>query len=213
MPTAAGRLVGTLAVCLLAALPLLTHLVLTAGRPAVAYDVVAGEVALASWLAATRLDPARRRLGLVGVGMFAVALLFLRAEGGLALAAGLLHAGIYVGLLILFGRSLIPPAEPIVAGFVRQIHGTPSPPVAIYARRVTIAWCGFFALQLAASALLLAMAPIAWWSCFVNLLNLPLLALMMLGERLVRSLALDDPPHEGPAELARLVGLIRRGRA
>jgi uncharacterized membrane protein len=47
---------------------------------------------------------------------------------------------------------------------------------------VTVAWCVFFAAQLIASALLFALAPLNAWSLFINLLNLPLLALMFAGQ-------------------------------
>ena len=43
-----------------------------------------------------------------------------------------------------------------------------------YTRTVTIAWCVFFAAQLAISASLLASSPEATWSFFVNILNLPI---------------------------------------
>ncbi len=57
-----------------------------------------------------------------------------------------------------------------------------------YTRRLTAAWCVFSAAQLLVSALLLAFAPLDTWSLFVNLLNLPLLAAMFVGDYLLRVL-------------------------
>ena len=107
-----------------------------------------------------------------------------------------LHALIYVSLLFIFGRSLRPGREAVVTRLVRLLHGRVPPEVAVYTRRVTWVWCGFFALQLAASGLLLGLAPLAWWSAFVNLMNAPLIAALIAAERTMRPLWLADPPRE-----------------
>jgi uncharacterized membrane protein len=91
-----------------------------------------------------------------------------------------------------------------------MIHGELAPEIETYTCRVTWIWCGFFALQLAGSALLLMMAPIAWWSTFVNILNVPLLAAMMLGERLTRPLWVSNPPREYLSDVLRMPQLLRQ---
>lgn len=131
-------------------------------------------------------------------------------RGGLILSAGAPHAVVNLGLLAIFGLSLLPAREPIVTYFARAIHGGISPEVELYTRRVTWVWCGFFCAQLAGSALLLAFAPIAWWSIFVSILNLPLIAAMMLGEWLTRPLWVADPPREYLRDMLRMPKLLGR---
>jgi uncharacterized membrane protein len=53
----------------------------------------------------------------------------------------------------------------------------------------------FFAAQLIASALLFALAPLNAWSLFINLLNLPLLALMFAGQWVYRMVRHPDYPR------------------
>jgi uncharacterized membrane protein len=60
---------------------------------------------------------------------------------------------------------------------------------------VTIAWCVFFAAQLIVSAFLFAFASLGTWSLFVNLLNLPLLAVMFVGQLVYRMLRYPDYPR------------------
>jgi uncharacterized membrane protein len=51
-----------------------------------------------------------------------------------------------------------------------------------YTRQVTVAWCIFFAAQLAVSAGLLVLAPRPVWASFITLLNMPLVVTMVLAE-------------------------------
>lgn len=60
---------------------------------------------------------------------------------------------------------------------------------------MTIAWCIFFALQVVISFLLYIFAPIAAWSLFINVLNLPLLMLMFLVEHAYRKARLPSHSH------------------
>ena len=101
-------------------------------------------------------------------------------DGGPLVASAVPHAMVYLGLLALFAVSLEPGREAIITILARHSRGTLPPDIIRYTRRVTWAWCVFFAAQLIASALLLTFAPLAVWSVFVNLCNLPLV-LAMLG--------------------------------
>ena len=62
-------------------------------------------------------------------------------------------------LLWYFGRTLARGREPIITRFARSVHGTLQPEMELFTRKLTIAWCAFFAAQLIASALLSAFAP------------------------------------------------------
>ncbi len=96
------------------------------------------------------------------------------------------HVGVYLGLLWLFARTLRRGREPLVTQIAQRVRGVLPPEVASYTRRVTQAWCVFFAAMAAASTALFLYAPLPVWSLFANLLNLPLVAAMFLAEYVVR---------------------------
>jgi uncharacterized membrane protein len=116
----------------------------------------------------------------------------------LAAVSGLFHAACYVFLLWYFGRSLARGREAIVTRFARRVHGTLQPPMERFTRNVTVAWCVFFAGQLIVSGALLALAPLHAWALFINLLNLPLLALMFMGQFVFRAVRHPDFPPSSP---------------
>lgn len=121
-------------------------------------------------------------------------------KGQVALLYYLEHLGVYLLLSAFFGRTLFGPAESLVTRMARGVHGgVLSPAQAAYTRRVTLAWCIFFAGMALVSTLLFLLAPVALWSVFANLLGGPLIALMFVGEYLWRRRAL---PNETPATMA-----------
>lgn len=142
--------------------------------------------ALAAWvLARARNKPVwLAALSLAGVGIY---LAEHQEQLGLAAVSGIPHAMAYAFLLWWFGRTLAGGREAMVTRFARRVHGALPPDMERFTRNVTIAWCVFFSAQLAVSALLFAFAPLELWSAFVNLLNLPLLALMFAGQLLYRN--------------------------
>jgi uncharacterized membrane protein len=106
---------------------------------------------------------------------------------GLMVVNGLWHATLNLFFLWFFGRTLLPGREPLIAQVSRRVNGTLNPEVVDYTRHVTIAWCWYFGGQVAVSLLLYVFAPLAAWSFFINVLNLPLLALMFIGEHTYRT--------------------------
>lgn len=117
------------------------------------------------------------------------------AAFALAASSGISHAAIYLFLLWYFGSTLAPGREPIITRFARRVHGALQPAMERFTRRLTVVWCAFFAAQLIASALLFAFAPLNAWSLFINLLNLPLLVLMFVGQSVYRTLRYPDCPR------------------
>lgn len=113
------------------------------------------------------------------------------------------HVGILGGLAWLFGGTLRAYREPLVAGFARRIHGPLPPAMARYARQVTVAWTVFFVAMAMLSGVLFAFAPLAAWSWFANLLTWPLVAVMFVGEYLVRRWRLPQFEHATLLEGAR----------
>ncbi len=98
----------------------------------------------------------------------------------------IIHLGAYLGLLWMFGRTLRAGQEPLVSRIARAVRGGLLPELAVYTRHVTQAWCVFFAAMALASCLLFLLAPLPVWSLLVNVLNVPLVALMFVGEYLWR---------------------------
>jgi uncharacterized membrane protein len=151
-------------------------------------------VALAGWI----LMRARNKpLWLAALSAAAVVVFLVEHQEQLGLAAvsGFSHATAYLFLLWYFGRTLARGSEPIITRFARNVHGTLPPEMELFTRKLTIAWCVFFAAQPIASALLFAFAPLNAWSLFINLLNLPLLALMFAGQLVYRMVRHPDYPR------------------
>ena len=136
------------------------------------------------------------------IGFQVLAHFTLRDSFGVAAVSGLTHAAANLILLWYFGRTLRAGREALITRLARRVHGSLQPEMVGFTRRVTLAWCVFFAGQVAVSALLLAFARFEIWSMFVNLINLPLIALMFAGEYLYRMIRFPDHPR---ASIARIV--------
>jgi uncharacterized membrane protein len=124
-------------------------------------------------------------------------------------ASALPHAMIYLALLAMFAATLRPGRDALVSALACRMYGPLSEEMARYTRRVTWAWCGFFAAQLAASLALFLAAPFALWSFFVNVLSLPLSAAMFAVEQACRPLFVADPPRHSLADMLRMLGYIK----
>jgi uncharacterized membrane protein len=107
------------------------------------------------------------------------------------------NVGTNLALATLFGRSLFGSGEALITQLARAVHGGEiSECKRQHTRQVTIAWTIFFLANALLSALLWLFAPLAVWSVFANLLAMPLVALMFVGEHIWRSRVL--PPEERP---------------
>lgn len=119
------------------------------------------------------------------------------------------HVGINSVLFLTFARSLGPGRLAVCTDLAVVVHGTLSPPVLRYTRRVTLAWATFFGVMSAVSVVLFVVAPIAVWSAFANLLTLPLVALMFVAEYWIRTRVL--PPEDCFGVLAGVRAYLQRG--
>jgi uncharacterized membrane protein len=104
------------------------------------------------------------------------------ARWGMVSVTAVSHAAIYLGLTLLFGRSLAKGRTPLVTLMAEQVQGPLTPRIRRYTRRVTVVWTLFGLGQVVGSGLLLALAPLRLWSLFVNGLDLPLVLLLFVGE-------------------------------
>ncbi len=108
------------------------------------------------------------------------------------------HLGVHLALAAWFGLSLAATREPAITAMARLIHGRPLAAQTLrYTRGVTWLWTLFFLGNAAVSLLLFAWAPVEIWSLHANLLTGPLVAVVFLGEMLVRSRVL--PREERPS--------------
>ena len=106
------------------------------------------------------------------------------------------HVATQLFLCSLFARTLGAGHTALITQFARRVHGgVLAPAQQAYTRRATVAWALFFALDAFVSLVLFAFAPLTVWSIFANVLTLPLVAAMFIGEYLVRRLMLPDLPH------------------
>lgn len=139
----------------------------------------------------------RARIGLGALVLAAVAgwVAWGAASADPVLVYLLPHAGAYLFMLWLFARTLMPGREALITRLARCIHGTLPAEIERYTRHVTTAWCVFFAGMALSSVLLFSLAPLAVWSVFANLLNVPLVAAMFLAEYLYRILRYPNFSH------------------
>jgi uncharacterized membrane protein len=151
-------------------------------------------LALASWIITSSRNKPLWIFILVAAGV-TIFLLERQEQWGLAAAYSLPHAVIYSSLLWLFGHTLLPGRQALVTRLAQRVHGTLSPDMEIYTRRITVAWCLFFLGQLIASLLLFTLSSLEVWSLFINFLNVPLVLLMFAGEYVYRVIRHPEFPH------------------
>jgi uncharacterized membrane protein len=137
------------------------------------------------------------------VGFQLLAHFILRDSLGMLAVSGLTHAVANLLLLWYFARTLRAGSEPLITRLARRVHGSLAPEMTAFTRRVTLAWCVFFAGQVAVSALLFTLAPLEAWSTFINLINFPLIVLMFVGEYLYRAIRYPDHPRASIARVLR----------
>jgi uncharacterized membrane protein len=144
------------------------------------------------------LSTVRFPYGLSLVGLFKLSFVSVSA---------LSHWAIYVSLLTTFALTLRRGHTPLVTAMAGRFHGAVlSDEIIRYTRKVTIAWCLFFAAQLLTSVSLFLLAPLTVWSFFVNVMDIPLLVAMFAGEYACRLHVLKDPPRHSLAMIVQMVG-------
>jgi uncharacterized membrane protein len=176
---------------------------------ALAVILIAFQAALVMWLVLSLTAGSTfRRAGSAAAFLLALAVWRFVPHGAL-LSSAVPHALVYLTLLGAFAVSLAPGREATITILAQKVRGALPPPVVLYTRRVTVAWCCFFAAQLLGSALLLLFAPIAAWSLFVNVLSLPLIGAMFTGEFFYRQWRHAHQPRDRFSDVFRMVSQIR----
>ncbi|HEV3106037.1 MAG TPA: hypothetical protein VGZ01_10135 [Trinickia sp.] len=110
------------------------------------------------------------------------------------------HVSFNLAMAALFARTLLAGREPLCSRFAAMVHGSLTPAVAGYTRRITVAWTIFFVTMAGVSTLLFALTSIVLWSTFANYLMLPLVVMMFIAEYGCRRFALRGEPRSGLLE-------------
>ena len=97
-------------------------------------------------------------------------------------------------LCSVFARTLGPSRTPLVSRLSLLVHGSLSPFLVRYTRRVTQVWAALFGAMAIASVLLFLVAGVRVWALYANVLAWPIMILVFVGEYLVRRVVV--PPEE-----------------
>jgi len=183
----------------------LDYLASSSSQPPV-YAVLIGAIPLtvgviaACWNSAFRWPAMLLCLG----GLLAIALNFDRLLQHAAWLYFFQHAGIMIGLGIMFGSTLGSHEGALCSRIARTAVAEPlDARYQHYTWKVTLAWAIYFFTSAFISLLLFAFTPLAWWALFASLLTPVSLGLMFGGEYLIRLRALPDQPHFSIAQTIR----------
>ena len=190
MARVAGIAWQVLAVAAIVAYQVVVHLAVARGSADALGSVLlfAPMAAIGCWI----LLRSRHRLLWLGIVAAATGISLGLGRSANALH-GIPHAAAYLFMLWLFGRTLLRGREPFITRLARHSRGGVLPAaMERYTRNLTLAWCVFFALQLALSAFLLKFVSVDAWSLFVHVLNLPLVGAMFAADYVYRSVRYRD---------------------
>ena len=132
----------------------------------------------------------RRQHVIAALAALAAAGLALQAWRGGGLAAESIyvveHVAIHVLLAIVFGVTLQAGRESLITALARRVHGSLTPDMATYTRKVTWSWTIYFLAMAALSLALFAVVPFATWAAFAGLATPLAMLLLFVGEYLLR---------------------------
>ena len=106
-------------------------------------------------------------------------------------------------LIWLFGRSLMPGRVALISQLANAYHGELPPSLALYTRRLTMVWTVYFTLFGLSVFYLGFISSESGWSFYINLCNYMIIALLMVGEYLIRIYRFRDLQHPS------FIGFIR----
>lgn len=126
-----------------------------------------------------------------GVAVAAIGVLCALATFGVQVPANGLylaqHVGINLGLGLWFAGTLRQPGDrALITLLAARVHGVLAPAMVDYTRRLTRLWVAFFFATAAASLLLFASVAFDHWAEFSNLVCPAAIAMLFVGERLLR---------------------------
>ena len=196
------RTAAILGVVALSACPFFIYAAVATGRWTMSAAMLSAvQIAILCGVIFTQSAP-KYRWWLAGGAMLVLLLIFMHlSQQGLIATTGIPHAIAYSALLVVFGSSLFFRPESIITAVVGRLQRPLPNNIVVYTRRVTWAWCLFFAAQLVTSLLLFLFAPVSVWSFFINVLNMPLVVLMFVCEYLYRIARIHNRPRSSIARV------------
>jgi uncharacterized membrane protein len=105
----------------------------------------------------------------------------------------------------LFGRSLLPGRQPLIAMIAQAARPATPDYLLLYSRRLTQLWTGIFAAMALWDLGLAAFAPHGWWSFMANCANYLVVGGAVTLEYVYRRLRFRDYAHPGFAEYLKIV--------
>lgn len=119
----------------------------------------------------------------------AIGLTALVARGGVGEVSRLYvlqHAGIHAALALSFGITLRRGPLSLIGRVAQHVHGSLSPAMVAYTHAVTRAWTIYFAAMTLLSLAVYAACTWSTWSLLANLLTPLAIAVLFVGEHLLR---------------------------
>lgn len=139
-------------------------------------------VAIGAWRAGQRWLGAGAALGVAG--LCGQALLGVHVSPQVLYLAQ--HVGVNLFLAVGFGSTLRAGHTSLITTMAARVHRSLTPAMAVYTRKVTLAWTLYFIGMAIVSLALFAVADFDTWAVFANLLTPLAVALMFAGEYLLR---------------------------
>jgi uncharacterized membrane protein len=110
-----------------------------------------------------------------------------------------------LGLLILFGRTLLPGHIPLITAISDAARGPLTPELEKYTRLLTQLWCVIFLLIITWSAILPWLQQPELWSWFTNVINYGFVGAFFVIEFMVRKKIFPEHNHPGFIEYLRII--------
>jgi uncharacterized membrane protein len=156
-----------------------------------------GPIWIVGFLAALRQ---RHLIGLGALAAVALAVAAIVARGGVGDVSRLYvmqHVGIHIALCVSFGITLLrkggsgsddggEASLSLIGRIAKRVHGSLTPDMTAYTRRVTTAWTVYFMCMAWLSVAIYALAPWATWSLLANVVTPIAIVAMFVGEHVLR---------------------------
>ncbi|CAN5134860.1 hypothetical protein BH10PSE17_BH10PSE17_38500 [soil metagenome] len=135
-------------------------------------------------------------LALIASGIAGFVLLF--DKTGIARWSYLIeHVSMNAAAGLVFGLSLRPGHTPLITTIARRVHGELPPRIDRYTRRSTVAWTLYFGVICVASIALFLSGSIDRWSWLANIVTPLGIALLFVGDFVLRRRLFPDFEHVG----------------
>lgn len=105
----------------------------------------------------------------------------------------------------MFFRSLLPGNTPLITAIAAQARGELTEELSRYTRHITIIWAIILGLLTIEAILFPWLVSDYIWSLFTNIINYVVIALMFVGEYIVRRVRFRDYDHPGFIQYLQLV--------